>query len=153
MYSHETNFNLEHFLIPDQRAAKIRWYIDDTQYFNIQIDIEFAKKNKRKTCNLLIIDHDLNERLDNYDIVKKIEMIQSWHAARGLALPAHVNTVFSFIQEMPEYRILQQHKNNGIDENIIRIDYQSFLQSYFEEERGDSLLSKLKEQFQAAFQN
>ena len=80
-------------------------------------------------------------------------MIQSWHAARGLALPAHVNTVFSFIQEMPEYRILQQHKNNGIDENIIRIDYQSFLQSYFEEERGDSLLSKLKEQFQAAFRN
>ena len=153
VYSHETNFNLEHFLIPDQRAAKIRWYIDDAQYFNIPIDIEFAKKNKRKTCNLLIIDHDLNESLDNYDIVKKIEMIQSWHAARGLALPAHVNTVFSFIQEMPEYRILQQHKNNGIDENIIRIDYQSFLQSYFEEERGDSLLSKLKEQFQAAFRN
>lgn len=75
VYSHETNFNLEHFLIPDQRAAKIRWYIDDAQYFNIPIDIEFAKKNKRKTCNLLIIDHDLNESLDNYDIVKKIEMI------------------------------------------------------------------------------
>ena len=49
--------------------------------------------------------------------------------------------------------IRKQHKNNGIDENIIRIDYQSFLQSYFEEERGDSLLSKLKEQFQAAFRN
>lgn len=153
VYSHETNFNLEHFLIPDQRSAKIRWYIDDTQYFNIQIDVGFAKKSKKKTCNLLIIDHDLNESLDNYDIVKKIEMIQAWHGARGLDLPAHVNTVFSFIQEMAEYQILQQHKNNGTDEDIIQTDYQSFLRSYFEEERENSLLSKLKEQFQAAFQN
>ena len=80
-------------------------------------------------------------------------MIQAWHGARGLDLPAHVNTVFSFIQEMPEYQILQQHKNNGTDEDIIQTDYQSFLRSYFEEERENSLLSKLKEQFQAAFQN
>lgn len=153
VYSHEANFNLEHFIIPDQRASKIRWRIDDTRYFNIEINTDFAKANKKKTCNLLVIDRDLNESLDNYDIVKKIEMIQSWHSARGLSLPAHIGTFISRIQAMPEYQALQRHKNGGTREDEIKTDYLVFLRAYFAEENENILLSNLEEQFSAAFRN
>ena len=153
VYSRNTNFNLEHFVIPDQRAAKIRWWVDDTQYFNIEINLDFAKRNKKRTCNLLVIDHNLNEDIDNYDIVKKIEMIQSWHSARGLSLPTHIDVFFSFIQEMPEYQVLQQHKDGEATEEAIKVDYQLFLTAYFAEEKENNLLFNLGEQFKSAFRN
>lgn len=153
VYSHETSFNLEHLVIPDQRAAKIRWWVDDTQYFSINVNLDFAKSNKKKTCNLLVIDHDLNESLDNYDIIKKIEMIQSWHSARGLSIPAHISVFFSFIHAMPEYQTLLQHKNDGASEETINSDYQAFLSAYFSEGKENNLLFNLQEQFRAAFRN
>lgn len=153
VYSHEANYNLEHFIIPDQRAAKIRWCIDDTRFFNIEVSRDFATNNKKKTCNFLVIDHDLNEDLNNYDIIKKIEMIQSWHSARGRAIPAHINVFFSLIQAMPEYQVLQQDKNDGSNEEKIKNDYQSFLRAFFAEGKEAELLLNLKEQFNATFRN
>lgn len=153
VYSHEANFNLEHLVIPDQRAAKIRWWVNDTQYFNIEVPLYFAKSNKKKTCNLLVIDHDLNDSLENYDVIKKIEMIQSWHSARGLSLPAHIGVFFSFIQSIPEYQVLQQHKNDRTSEETIKADYLSFLRAYFTEETENALLFNLREQFKATFRN
>lgn len=153
VYSHEINYNLEHFVIPDQRAANIQWRVGDTRLFNIEVDPDFAKRSKKRTCNFLVIDHDLNESLDNYDIVKKIEMIQSWYYARNQDLPAHIGVFFSHIQAMPEYQALQQHKNGEVDEETIKDDYQLFLRTYFSEEKENELLLKLKEQFKAAFRN
>lgn len=153
VYSHEINYNLEHFVIPNQRAANIQWRVGDTRLFNIEVDPDFAKRSKKRTCNFLVIDHDLNESLDNYDIVKKIEMIQSWYSARNQDLPAHIGVFFSHIQAMPEYQALQQHKNGEVDEETIKDDYQLFLRTYFSEEKENELLLKLKEQFKAAFRN
>lgn len=153
VYSHEANYNLEHFVIPDQRSANIQWQVGGTRLFNIEIDLDFAKRSKKRTCNFLVIDHDLNENLDNYDIVKKIEMIQSWHSARDQDLPAHIDVFFSHIRAMPEYQVLQQHKNGEADEETIKADYQLFLRAYFSEEKENELLLKLKEQFKAAFRN
>lgn len=153
MYSRDTNYTLEHFVIPDQRAAKVKWWGSDTQSFDIEIDLDFAKRNKKKTCNFLVIDHNLNEELENYDIVKKIEMIQSWHLARRISLPAHIDIFFSHIQAMPEYQVLQRHKNGEVDEEAIKADYQLFLGAYFTEEKENELLLNLKEQFKVAFRN
>lgn len=153
VYSRDMNFNLEHFIIPDQRAAKIRWWLNDARYINIEIDINFAKENKKKTCNQLVIDHDLNENLDNYDIIKKIEMIRLWYSARGLSVPAHISVFVSLIEAMPEYQMLQQHKNDGARDDVIKSDYQVFLNAYFSEENENTLLANLREQFGAAFQN
>jgi len=153
VYSREMNFNLEHLVIPDQRAAKIRWWVDETRHFNIEVNADFAKANKKKTCNLLVIDHDLNESLENYDIVKKIEMIQIWHSARGLSIPKHIGVFFSIIQAMPEYQMLQLHKNNGASEDVVRSTYQTFLDAYFTEEKENTVLLNLREQFRTAFRN
>lgn len=153
VYSHDTNYNLEHFVIPDQRAAKVKWWVSNTQTVDIEIGLDFAKHNKKKTCNFLVIDHDLNEDLDNYDIVKKIEIIQSWYLVRDLPLPAHIDTFISYIQAMPEYRTLQQHKNDESNEETIKAGYQSFLRAYFSEEKENALLLRLKEKFRAAFRN
>lgn len=153
VYSQDTGATLEHFVIPDQRAAKIRWQIDDTQGFDIELDQDFARRRKNRTCNFLIIDRDLNGDLNNYDIVKKIEMIQRWYLARGLSLPAHIEVFFSFIQEMPEYQVLQQSKNGDANEREIKAAYQTFLNAYFSEEKESALIFKLEERFKAIFRN
>ena len=153
VYSQDTGATLEHFVIPDQRAAKIRWQIDDTQGFDIELDQDFARRRKNRTCNFLIIDRDLNGDLNNYDIVKKIEMIQRWYLARELSLPAHIEVFFSFIQEMPEYQVLRQSKNGDANEREIKAAYQTFLNAYFSEEKESALIFKLEERFKAVFRN
>lgn len=152
IYSRETNYNLEHFVIPDQRAAKIKW-VDDPRSFTIQINGGFAKTNKTKTCNLLVMDYHLNEDLKNYDIVTKIQMVQEWYANREKPIPKHIEVFISFIEAMAEYRTLKTHKTDGATEDTIITDYQAFLNVYFAEEAEAELLSRLREQFKDAFRN
>ena len=59
LYSREENFNLEHLVIPDQRAAKIKWNPNGNS-FDIPIDPAFAKTNKKKkTKNITTKIHSL----------------------------------------------------------------------------------------------
>ena len=148
VYSRESNYNLEHFVIPD--VAIIQW-INEAQCLRIPIDRGLAVGNKRKTCNLLVMDHDLNERLSNYDIVTKIVKIREWYHNRSM--PKHIEVFISLIEEMPEYQMLKSHKTDGATDQEIKADYQKFLEAYFAEDMEDELLSRLKEQFRHAFQN
>lgn len=152
MYSREDNYNLEHFLIPEQRAATIRW-LNGPQCVRIQISSGMAVANKRKTCNLLVINHDLNEDLENNDIVTKIQMIQDWYANREQSVPKHIGVFISAIEAMPEYQTLKTHKTDGATENEIKADYQAFLSAYFAEESENKLMLLLREQFRLTFQN
>lgn len=152
IYSHETNYNLEHFIIPDYRAAIIMW-LNGAQCFNIQIDRRFAVEHKRETCNLLVMDCDLNENLERYDIVTKIQKIQEWYTNREEPIPKHIAIFISSIEAMPEYQTLKSHKTDGATDQEIKADYKKFLEAYFAEDMEDELLSRLKEQFRRAFQN
>lgn len=75
LYSRDENYNLEHLIIPDQQAAKIKWNPEGAS-FDIPITAVFAKQNKKKTCNYLVLDHDLNEDLDNFDIITKRRVVK-----------------------------------------------------------------------------
>lgn len=152
IYSRETNYNLEHFLIPDQRAANIRWG-EDAQSFLIKLDSQLVKDSKKKTCNFLVMDRDLNEELENYDIIIKIQRIQEWYANRQKPIPKHINAVISFIEKLPEYQALKTYKTNGATEDEINEGYRAFLNVYFAEETENALLLRLKEQFKDAFRN
>lgn len=148
MYSRESNYNLEHFVIPD--IAIIQW-LNEAQSLRIPIDRGLVVGNKRKTCNLLVMDHDLNESLSNYDIVTKIVKIREWY--RNRSIPKHMEVFISLIEEMPEYQKLKSHKTDGASDDEITTDYQEFLKAYFAEDVEDELLAHLKEQFRRAFQN
>ena len=152
LYSRDENFNLEHLVIPDQRAAKIKWNPDGSS-FDIPIDPTFAKTNKKKTCNFLVLDHDLNEDLNNFDIVTKITMIRHWHAARDIPLPNHINTVITHIESLEEYRRLKVYQENCAECATVLPVYQSFISRYFSEEQEQILLSALKDKFSQSFRN
>lgn len=152
VYSHENRYNLEHFIVPKQTAAIVQWLNGD-QCFRIQIDREFALRNKRKTCNLLVMEKDLNENLNNYDIVTKIEKIREKYCNPHDPIPKHIEVFISWIEEMPEYQMLKAHKTDGASDGIITTDYKTFLKTYFAEEAESELLARLREQFRLAFQN
>ena len=152
LYSRDENFNLEHLVIPDQRAAKIKWNPDGNS-FDIPIDPAFAKTNKKKTCNFLVLDHDLNEDLNNFDIVTKIKMIRHWHAARDIPLPNHIATIISHIESLEEYRRLKVYQDNCAEYATILPVYQAFISRYFSDDQEQILLSALKDKFSQTFRN
>ena len=152
LYSRDENYNLEHLIIPDQRAAKIKWNPHGT-YFDIPVDPVFAKENKKKTCNYLVLDHDLNENLNNFDIITKIRMIRNWHSVRGVPLPNHISTIISHIESFEDYRRLVVYLDNNADYDTVCPVYQSFLSSYFSDEQEQRLLSNLNAAFVEIFHN
>jgi hypothetical protein len=152
LYSRDENFNLEHLVIPDQRAAKIKWNPDGNS-FDIPIDPAFAKTNKKKTCNFLVLDHDLNEELNNFDIVTKIKMIRHWHTVRDIPLPKHINTIISHIESLEEYRRLKVYQENSAELATVLPVYHLFLAKYFSEEHEQILLSSLRDNFSQSFRN
>ena len=152
LYSRNEDYNLEHLIIPDQRAAKIKWNPDGTS-FHIPIDQPFAKGNKKKTCNYLVLDRYLNESLNNFDIITKIRIIRNWHNAREIPLPKHIDTIISHIESFDDYRRLVVYQDNNADYNTVYPVYQSFLSSYFSAEEDEHLLSNLKCAFVEAFHN
>ena len=152
LYSRNTGYNLEHFIVPDQRGAKVKWNPDGVS-FDIQIDSTFAKENKKKTCNYLIIDHVLNESLRNFDVVTKIEMIRNWYVARGLPIPKHVSAIFSHIESFEDYGRLVEYRAANANYEEVHSVYQAFLQAYFAEDQEQVLLSEIEVLFRGAFQN
>lgn len=152
VYSHDSRYNLEHFIIPDRRIPIVQWR-DEARCFAIPLRSEFAKTNKKKTCNLLVMDCDLNGRLDIYDIVTKIQRIKAWYANREQPIPKHIGVFISAIELMSEYQTLQAHKTDGASDDTIVVDYQAFLNAYFAEETENKLMFLLKEQFKRTFQN
>ena len=152
LYSRNEDYNLEHLVIPDQRAAKIKWNPNGDS-FDIPIDPAFAKGNKKKTCNYLVLNRYLNEDLNNFDIITKIRMIRNWHNAREIPLPKHIDTIISHIEAFDDYRCLVVYQNNNATFDTVYPVYLSFLTNYFSDEREQNLLSNLKNSFVEAFHN
>lgn len=152
IYSRAAGVNLEHFIIPDNRARQIQWY-DGEQSFDISLEREFVAANKKKTVNLLVLDETLNGNIESYDIVTKIHMIKDWYTARGMNIPRHIATFIQHIESIPEYNSLFALRGAQTDQDTIKISYHAFLDVYFSEERQQTLLSSLQNNFVQAFQN
>lgn len=152
IYSRATQYNLEHFVIPDLRSAKVKWNAQG-QKFDIPIDQTLVRPNKNTTYNYLVMYEPLNEALNNYDIVTKIDMIEKWYSARNTAVPAHIKTVIQHIKEMDSYRRLRIYWETDVGKDIVLPAYATFVQEFFSEEKKIDLLDKLQQLFSQAFQN
>ena len=151
IYVDNDNFNIEHFIIPDNKPKRIIWknkWGDKQMYFNNYGDA------KKKAINYLIIDKTLNESLHEYDIVCKIELIKKWYADRSLSVPNHINVIVETIEKMEQYNELKKLKDNPeADETEIIEKYNRFLDAYFNPDAEAELLKKLSDKFKEAFQN
>lgn len=152
IYSRENHHNLEHFIIPDNRNAKVRWEVDRDASFNITIPADIAKKWKKRTVNQLVIDSTLNEMLGNKDIVCKINMILDWYRNRNEQLPKHVELFVNHILSMPEYERLKEMKEIQADQSAVQNLYEIFLRAYFDEENS-VLIASIERAFVDTFRN
>lgn len=152
VYRKESGYNLEHFVIPDNRQRKITWSAEGNT-FDFSLDKEFVSKHKKLSANYLIMDATLNGEIGRIDIVAKIAEINRWYEARRRPVPAHIEIVIQHIQSMPEYLTLVNNKRNPIDHEQIQADYQNFLNAFFDIEHINALTSKITNKFKAVFQN
>ena len=152
LYNQETNYNVEHFVVPYNSGRIVKWKNEDSE-----IVIKLPQRVtplKKRAINFLIIDRYLNEDLKEYDIITKIDMIKSWHVARNLTLPNHIATVINFIEANNEYQTLKALKENpSATIQEIENQYGIFVDSYFEDDSEICLLGQLTEKFKEAFRN
>ena len=106
MYSNETGYSLEHFVIPDNRNSKICWK-DGNNVFKFEVPTEDVRRYKKNAMNYLIIDKSLNESLEHDDIITKIHAIRVWFEQRNMNLPKHVSEIIEHIEQMSEYMVLK----------------------------------------------
>lgn len=146
--SKKADTNLEHFIMPD--ANGIEWYRGEGDTFKIKVDEAFWRSGKKCTINYLIIDETLNENMESFDIVKKIEDIRAWYKREEL--PRHVEVIISDIEKMPSYLKLKKIKNDNEKDNaLIKESYLKFLNDYFSEEHKALLTGKIWDEIKRRF--
>lgn len=150
IYSHETGYTLEHFIIPDNRNRMINWKDGDNS-FEFELPVNDVRLYKKKVMNYLIIDKELNESLEHDDIVSKIRDIRLWYESRDADLPNHVSMIIEKIEQMSQYSDLKNMKEGNYPRETIKSKYIEFVRSYFQPENG--LLETIQVKFINSFQN
>lgn len=145
-YSRENKYTHEHLIINNNN--KIEWKHGENEII-IDIDLVFAKKNKERTINGIILNDDLNGSLGHIDIITKISKIREWYEAPGREMPFHVGLFIEYIENMPEYQNLAS-LIESTDRDEIESTYKLFLDAYFGDE--SYLLSQLQNSFKRTFQ-
>ena len=97
----------------------------------------------------MIIDEDLNESMQSFDVVHKIDAINEWHLNRNIPLPKHIQMYFNYINSFDSYQKLREFKDNGEkDSSIIQPIYETFVNEYF---GGNGLKDEINKAFLRAF--
>lgn len=152
IYSRENGYTLEHFIIPDNRNGKILWN-DNGNSFEIVLETDIVKTNKKTTINYLVLDKKLNESLEHDDIVSKIRKIKSWYEVRNEKLPVHISIILDSIDGMPQYQKLKDMKGyDNVEQSDINKLYFEFVKVYFDEE-NDNIRESIQQAFVNSFKN
>ncbi len=153
MYVDNNDYTKEHFLIPDNKGRHITWKKKGESNKNVRLTSKYTSL-KGRAINLLIMDRELNEFLEDYDIVTKIEEIRLWYNARKSEIPTHIKVVIDIVESMPEYHDLKDLKDkSSAKESEITQAYMTFLDAYFDKDSENNILLKLSEGFKAAYRN
>lgn len=144
----EQLYTLEHFIIPDNRNAKIKWVSKNGEVR--EISFIGQSDRKKKLTNYLIIKKKLNnEILLDYDVVKKIELISNYYED---TIPKHIQIIISHIEDMEVYKELKNVKDEK-DIEIVKNCYNKFLDEYFSDNNQRIILNKLLEALKLTFIN
>ena len=152
VYAREKSYNLEHFVIPDNRRKIITWKTETTN-FDIPVTPNVVTQFKKHMVNYLVMDEDLNGDLGHYDIVYKIEGIKKWYDQRGEHIPKHLMSMIDFIERMDEYLALKRAKENNEPEDIVIGKYEVFINAYFSEEIIERNKHRIQDLFKRSFEN
>lgn len=145
-------YNLEHFIIPDNRNCTIDW-ISEQCTCKISLPKGTGKVYKKKLINYLIIDIHLNEEIKSQDIVTKIQIIKKWFINLNLSIPNHVQLFINEIEKMNEYQCLQELKFHDNNQEQVSNLYSKFIDAYFDDEHQEQMKIKIQEAFKNSFQN
>lgn len=149
IYSTENGDTDEHFIIAD--SDKVRWIDRNRSIELTEMPKAFIKENKKKAINYLIIPQSLNGSLGHDDIITKIQRIRDWFMGRNETIPHHIETIFTYIENMPEYGALCDLKGSEATDEEIKAKYIDFWNAYFNDDKAQNLLRIIAVQFKRTF--
>lgn len=147
-YFDNTNFTLEHFVVPNNKNSIVWWENHDSR-LSIEIGSK-GKQYKKMTINYLILPKKLNEELMDYDIVTKIKKIRRYY--QGENIPRHIEIIISFIEHLPEYEVLLTLQGTP-DKGELKERYDFFISSFFSDTNENSLRAELTMAYKNVFRN
>lgn len=153
IYNLRNEYNDEHFVINDNKRNNVVWINIENKEKNIKLDDYFSRdylsKCKDIFVNYLIIPKTLNEQLESYDIVTKINCIESYYITKNNEdIPKHISVFFQHIKGFSTYKKLVDMKildtDNEENKEKINCAYKDFVEAYFD----DAALAQLKDLIQ-----
>lgn len=147
-YVSQKDTNLEHFVMPDSNG--IVWYRNEKDKYKFKVDQDLFKNGKNSTINYLVINRVLNENMQSFDIIKKIQDIREWYSEVGI--PRHVVIIIEKIEEMETFKCLKMLKDkNEKDDLLVEKAYIDFLMEYFSEENKYNLTNYIWQEITNCF--
>lgn len=150
-YANETEFTLEHFIIPANNTRRVRWRAE--QNYEFRLLGTHATKYKKLSYNKLILPRELNEALEHDDIIQKITEIRKWYVDRQREVPRHIALYIEHIEALPSYQELKNCKGAAVSHADIEAKYHDFIAEYFSEDKQSVLRSRIQQAFQDVFEN
>ena len=151
-YTQEKEYNIEHFIIPDNARRRIRWVAVDNE-FDYFLPATIPSQLKKNSLNYLVLNKDLNEAVENKDIITKIATIKEWYGVPDRILPKHISVIISNIESLEEYQELENLKAVQAEMEDIIETYERFIRVYFSDDNQQKLCEILKREFVKAFSN
>ena len=140
---------MEHLVVPNKREGAIKWtWIKGKNEF--KIGGELASKYKSFTTNYVILNTLLNGELQNFDIVKKIEMIKAHY---NVNLPRHIAVYIDYIENLESYVSLKSLTKENVHIDDVKETYLIFLEEYFDHKTQYVITETIVDVFKKAFSN
>lgn len=154
IYSNRVLYTDEHFIIPDNRKYIVEWVVSENDKNKISINLkdifsEKAKLWKGSFANHMIIVKKLNGKLESFDIVTKLNIIENYYSIQeDSGIPQHIALFMENIKCRDTYKKLEELKSLDIslEENkkIIQEAYKAFVEDYFSDMATDNLKHQLQ---------
>ncbi|WP_296557930.1 DUF262 domain-containing protein [uncultured Acetobacterium sp.] len=158
LYCKENAYSREHLLIHDNSEMNITWIHPTNKFtFSMKKLLSESKSNlkpsshlKNQMTNCLILNRELNEKLDQKDIVEKISLMKEFYLTN---VPNHVQLYINHIEALSSYIELASHKEKNQSIDVIKEQYKIFIFDYFSDEQQDKLYDSITSALQETFQN
>lgn len=138
-----TDETYEHFVV--NKSLKTKWVNSDGTIYDFdEADLYSQVKDKKEhEMNFILIPIVDNGAMENLDIVRKIEFLES----NSLKRRKHVAIFTEYIKRLQSFKELKHLKNDNENRAVILEAYKEFLEEYFRPENIKDLVNQLDEAF------
>ncbi len=133
--TNDRDYSIEHFIIPNNKNCTIK--IDHYSELDYPVP-KGIRKYKNSIFNFIFIDKDMNRELGNYNLIKKISLLESYQFKCQYS-----KMIFEILKSIIQNDDIEQLKNNLSEEKLDVFFEEKFMSLYLK--YVEEIFSKIAE--------